>query len=563
MSKLCRSERWFHILLFFSFLVLFTQTTSSTTSKLQVFSHEHFSSHHSESPSYSITTSDSSDIQSLDPILDTLSSVHTSSEVSVTNSVRYYYDRVIPTVIPFSNHFRWCGNYSEHMVPKSRIFYDSLTMQSIPNQFSCQNIYLANSFSIMVGAASKLMYGSHKKELIFSRLQPNRAVSDLCSRVQEWEEKLTLSCEKLFCDTNSTNLNRYITLQTQSATNILDWINYCRYCSTNWSGPRFELNSGKCKNQTFDFGIRKVLEQFPTHLKYCGYSEFGIPLITPNIGRYYSDYSGSLDYIYVCYCPEGDYFGFYCSFGNQDFILSNSMVYIAFTAHIITFIGVLLVVCLPKTVVSCKQRKFKKSFTISCVTTSELTSVIAYQEFNYFASGLGLVAVPLFIAIAIWMYIVISRMSDINVLQTSNVRFIIFASILSTFISLTFTVSALLDSPVSDPTNGVFIFVTHLLLVALMQGLALMEFDKSEFGDFYKCFKKIKLPKLKRKNALSVDESLSVEQQHHAMLLSTTLVEEQQNEKMTSTLDDSTILSITDHSNPSTHYVSFSRDHDD
>ncbi|KAG2386908.1 hypothetical protein C9374_001943 [Naegleria lovaniensis] len=421
-------------------------------------------------------------------------------------SKQYRGSNIYPDTVEFSQRMQFCSNLSIDMIHTN--FYQDITT-NIPNSFSCEKVEFPQSLYFIRPTVGG-------KEVLYERFSPSHD-RDICQVVHKWEQLLNLNCSSLLCHSREKYLESYIHGNTNGETSIYDWINYCRYCNI-----ATKINYVQDGCQIADATVSNILTEFPSSIKYCGYLQFGIPIV---FGVSLFDRS----YTIMCYCVKDNYFSLYCSYTNQEEILSDAMVYIGLLAHFLSFlvsyfVGMFVImqhvslICAYTSLLTwilywfylVRYLKTKQTTSAYCsylllfvgfvfVLTAmvgaslgllaDSWSLNAYNinVLNYVQSGVGILAVLSFIGVAIWMNVVISRMSDIKLIHTSFLRFVIFASLILTFMSVSFSVTAFMNAPLNDTTNGVFIFLTNALLVSLMIGLSVIEFDKSELLEFYGC----------------------------------------------------------------------------
>ena len=107
---------------------------------------------------------------------------------------------------------------------------------------------------------------------------------ELCETARQVEERWELSCTDLCFKGGGDVL---------SEDEVLNWINYCQYCSgaRNRSEYFLRRNEGRClaSNDT----LNEMVNSFPDSSMYCGFKSPGIPIISP-----FKEFS------YICYCYD-------------------------------------------------------------------------------------------------------------------------------------------------------------------------------------------------------------------------------------------------------------------
>nr|CAG4716303.1 unnamed protein product [Naegleria fowleri] len=125
---------------------------------------------------------------------------------------------------------------------------------------------------------------------------------------------------------------------------------------------------------------------------------------------------------------------------------------------------------------------------VPTIVTSQQSLQQVIEFFTYYLLALSLLTLILFVVCSVWIYWAMKKVSDVNMLNTSFVRFVIYSSISI----LIFSTAYLIITQVSNGffiaiISGIFSVVIHVTLASITLGLTYMEFDKEDFMKFYSC----------------------------------------------------------------------------
>ncbi|KAG2388858.1 hypothetical protein C9374_000297 [Naegleria lovaniensis] len=148
------------------------------------------------------------------------------------------------------------------------------------------------------------------------------------------------------------------------------------------------------------------------------------------------------------------------------------------------------------------------SLTVGIVVPSIVTRAKALSEivefFTYYIFALSVLALIMFVLSSVWIYWAMKKVSDVNMLNTSFLRFVIYSS---TSI-LVFSIGYFIITQISGGffigiISGIFSIVTHTTIASITLGITYMEFEKEDFMEFYSCCY------LKGKTSAAVSTTLS------------------------------------------------------
>ncbi|KAG2388857.1 hypothetical protein C9374_000296 [Naegleria lovaniensis] len=459
----------------------------------------------------------------------------------------------------------------------------------IPNEFGCSNVTLWTKF----GVPSYFEDLDISQFYSFLMFHNDGESYDLCSKVGNWEKNLKLSCDELLCENNDRvdNLSGYVEEITQNQTTIVDWINYCQYCSNNHTLRSYKhtLTLGRgCFPK--DITVSAMINQFPSSITFCGTADFGIPILVNNTNIAADPFMTRNGYSYICYCAHDQYFSLKCANNAINLLVLQAISTGLSVIHLISCCLTFFMTFLPKYTASFREKRPFNTITITCVIIGEillffttvfsqylgssfsmtilgnfalsllifslftwvlnwcrlivyvktkkatpfiiiylvlalvflvlyvaipiLISVLVCDDmtsvnvfFAYYNSSLTFLACAAFIALTVWIYWTMKKVSDINMLNSSCLRFVIVASISIVVFAATNLIIRITVLHSNLLAQGIFLVVYNTSTIFITCGLTIMEFDKEEFRDFYRCTTCwAKMQKTKQKHGK--DESL-------------------------------------------------------
>ncbi|KAG2388859.1 hypothetical protein C9374_000298 [Naegleria lovaniensis] len=110
------------------------------------------------------------------------------------------------------------------------------------------------------------------------------------------------------------------------------------------------------------------------------------------------------------------------------------------------------------------------------------------QFYAIYMGSLSLIACIIFVSTSTWIYWAMKKVSDVNMLNTSFIRFVIYSSISTLVLSSAYLImTQVAGAFFIGVLSGSFSIVTHVSIASITLGLTYMEFEKEEFMEFYAC----------------------------------------------------------------------------